>query len=59
MDDKLLTIEEVADILRLQYMAVWKMVRSGKLASVKVGNGKLRLKYRIRESDLNKMLNEE
>jgi excisionase family DNA binding protein len=43
----MLTVQEVADTLRVGYIKAWKMIRSGEIPSVRVGR-----KYRIRDVDL-------
>jgi excisionase family DNA binding protein len=45
------TLEEVAEMLKVVYMTVYRWVHSGKLKSVKAGK-----QYRIRKSDLDKFL---
>jgi len=48
--DKLLTIKEVAKILRVSERSVNRYIESGRLRAVKIGQ------WRIKESDLNKFL---
>lgn len=50
MSDKLLTIEEVADVLRVSTRTVIRYIKSGKLKASKIGV------WRIKEIDLNKFL---
>jgi len=48
--DKLLTIKEVAKILRVSARSVNRYIESGKLKASKIGQ------WRIKQSDLNKFL---
>lgn len=48
--DKLLTIEEVAEILRVSTRSVTRYIESGKLKASKIGV------WRIKESDLQEFL---
>lgn len=50
--DKLLTIEEVAEILRVSTRTVTRYIESGRLRASKIGV------WRIKQSDLNKFLEE-
>ena len=45
------TIEEVADMLKVAYLTVYRWVRSGKLEAVKAGK-----QYRISKLNINKFL---
>lgn len=47
MSDPLLTAAEVADQLRVSTMTVYRLIRRGELAAVRVGRN-----YRVRQSDL-------
>ena len=49
--DKLLTIREVAEILRVSERSVNRYIEAGKLKASKIGQ------WRIKESDLEKFLN--
>ncbi|HLI57984.1 MAG TPA: helix-turn-helix domain-containing protein [Actinomycetota bacterium] len=51
--DHLLTVSEVAAIMRVSNMTVYRLIKSGQLAALRVGKN-----YRIRESDMNQYLNE-
>lgn len=54
MDNKKIeyfTLEEVADMLKVAYLTVYRWVRSGKLEAVKAGK-----QYRIEKSKLDKFL---
>jgi excisionase family DNA binding protein len=45
--DRLLTVGEVADVMRVSSMTVYRMIKAGALAAIRVGKN-----YRIRESDV-------
>lgn len=49
---KFLTLQEVAKILKVSYITVFRWVKSGKLNSVKAGK-----QYRISSIELNNFLN--
>jgi len=49
---KLYTIQEVADILKVSKKSVYRYIKSGKLEATKIGQ------WRIKEEDLNKLINE-
>ncbi len=49
--DSLLTVAEVADAMRVSNMTVYRLIKSGHIAAVRVGKN-----YRIRESELNRYL---
>lgn len=53
MDSSLLTVEGAAKILRLHPFTVLKLIKSGRLKASKIGRV-----YRIRESSIEKFLNE-
>jgi excisionase family DNA binding protein len=44
---RLLTVAEVADLFRVSSMTVYRLIRHGELAAVRVGRS-----YRVREQDL-------
>ena len=48
--EKLLTVEEVADILRVSYRTVVRYIESGRLVASKIGV------WRIKQSDLDNFL---
>lgn len=48
---RFLTVAEVARQLRVSNMTVYRLVKSGQLAAVRVGRG-----YRIREEDIRRYL---
>ena len=52
-DDRLLTVGEVAATMRVSNMTVYRLIKSGQLAAVRVGKN-----YRIRESDVERYLSE-
>jgi excisionase family DNA binding protein len=49
----LLTVAEVATAMRVSNMTVYRMIKQGELAAVRVGHH-----YRIREADLERYLTE-
>ena len=49
--DRLLTVHEVAGIMRVSNMTVYRLIRAGELRAARVGRG-----YRIRESELDAYL---
>ncbi|HEU5003523.1 MAG TPA: helix-turn-helix domain-containing protein [Actinomycetota bacterium] len=51
--DHLLTVSEVASLMRVSNMTVYRLIKSGQLSALRVGKN-----YRIRESDMNQYLNE-
>lgn len=52
MSNKLLTVNEVAKILRVSNMTVYRLVKSKQLPAIRVGKN-----YRIKESDVEEYLN--
>ncbi len=52
INDKLLTIDEVAKVLRVSTRSVIRYVDSGKLKASKIGD------WRIKQSDLDRFLEE-
>jgi excisionase family DNA binding protein len=52
-DDGFLTVEEVADAMRVSKMTIYRLIKSGQLAAIQVGKN-----YRIRESDVDRYLAE-
>ena len=46
------TIEEVAKMLKVAYLTVYRWIRAGKMKAVKAGK-----QYRITQSELDKFLN--
>ena len=51
--DRLLTVGEVAALMRVSSMTVYRLIKSGSLAAIRVGKN-----YRIFESDVNNYLSE-
>ncbi len=51
--DPLLTVGEVAGIMRVSNMTVYRLIKSGQLAAIRVGKN-----YRIRRVDVDKYLSE-
>ena len=51
MVERLLTPEQVAEILQLHHLTILKFIRNKKLKSIKLGRV-----YRVRESELNQFL---
>lgn len=51
--DRLLTVAEVAATMRVSNMTVYRLIKSGQLAAIRVGKN-----YRIRESDVNSYLSD-
>ena len=49
--EPLLTVKEVAAVMRVSAMTVYRLINSGQLPAVRVGKN-----FRIRESDLNEYL---
>ncbi|HET7236445.1 MAG TPA: helix-turn-helix domain-containing protein [Actinomycetota bacterium] len=49
--DRLLTVAEVAATMRVSNMTVYRLIKSGDLAALRVGKN-----YRIRESDVDRYL---
>lgn len=47
----LLTVAEVADLLRVSNMTVYRLIKAGDIAAIRVGKN-----YRIRQSDLDTYL---
>jgi excisionase family DNA binding protein len=50
---RLLTVNEVADLLRVSRMTVYRMIRQGDMAALRVGRN-----YRLREEDVHRYLTE-
>lgn len=51
MTPQLLTVAEVADLLRVSSMTVYRLIRNGELPAVRVGRS-----YRVSEDDLQSYL---
>lgn len=50
-DDALLTVGEVARAMRVSTMTVYRLIKHGDLAAIRIGRG-----YRIRQSELERYL---
>ncbi len=51
---RLLTVVEVATLMRVSRMTVYRLIRRGHLKAIRVGRN-----YRVREDDLNEYLEEQ
>lgn len=51
MEEKFYSIQEIAQILKVTYLTVYRWIRAGKLKAFQVQK-----QYRIKESDLNKFV---
>lgn len=51
--DRLLTVTEVAALMRVSNMTVYRLIKAGQLAAIRVGKN-----YRIRESDVDRYLSD-
>jgi len=51
MQEQYFTIEEIAKMLKVTYLTVYRWIQAGKLLSVKAGK-----QYRIKKSDLDNFL---
>jgi excisionase family DNA binding protein len=49
--NKLLTVNEVAAILRVSNMTVYRLIKGGQISAIRVGKN-----YRIKENDVNDYL---
>ena len=50
---RFLTVAEVAGLLRVSTMTVYRLIKAGELASVRVGKS-----YRVREDDVDRYLSD-
>jgi excisionase family DNA binding protein len=50
---RLLTVNEVADLLRVSRMTVYRLIKDGSIAALRVGRS-----YRLREDDVDDYLSE-
>jgi len=50
--NRLLTVSEVASLMRVSNMTVYRLIKSGELAALRVGKN-----YRIRNDDVDRYLN--
>jgi excisionase family DNA binding protein len=53
LDDPLLTVGEVAGLMRVSNMTVYRLIKSGQLAAIRVGKN-----YRLRRRDVERYLSE-
>ncbi len=51
---RFLTVAEVADLLRVSSMTVYRLIKDGELPAVRVGKS-----YRVREDDLDRYLSKQ
>jgi excisionase family DNA binding protein len=51
IEARLLTVSEVADLLRVSKMTVYRLIKEGSIGAVRVGRG-----YRLREDDVDDYL---
>ncbi len=51
--ERLLTVSEVAGTMRVSNMTVYRLIKSGQLAAIRVGKN-----YRIREADVDSYLSD-
>jgi excisionase family DNA binding protein len=51
--EPLLTVGEVAQVMRVSNMTVYRLIKSGQLAAIRVGKN-----YRIRRSDVDRYLSD-
>lgn len=51
--EPLLTVGEVAQLMRVSNMTVYRLIKSGQLSAIRVGKN-----YRIRGADINRYLTE-
>lgn len=52
-DDRLLTVREVAEAIRVSNMTVYRLIKAGDLNAIRVGRN-----FRIRESDVDRFLDD-
>jgi excisionase family DNA binding protein len=51
LEDRLLTVAEVADTMRVSNMTVYRLIKSGELPALRVGKN-----YRLRRGDVHQFL---
>ena len=51
--EPLLTVGEVANLMRVSNMTVYRLIKSGQMSAIRVGKN-----YRIRRGDVDRYLNE-
>ncbi|MGI8707670.1 MAG: helix-turn-helix domain-containing protein [Actinomycetota bacterium] len=52
-EDLLLTVDEVARVMRVSNMTVYRLIKSGQMAAIRVGKN-----YRIRRRDVERYLSD-
>lgn len=52
-EDSLLTVGEVARVMRVSNMTIYRLIKSGQMAAIRVGKN-----YRIRRRDVEKYLSD-
>ncbi len=52
-EDLLLTVDEVAQVMRVSNMTVYRLIKSGQMAAIRVGKN-----YRIRRRDVERYLSD-
>ena len=52
-EESLLTVGEVAQVMRVSNMTVYRLIKSGQLAAIRVGKN-----YRVRRKDMERYLDE-
>ena len=53
LDAQLLTVGEVADVMRVSNMTVYRLIKAGQLGAIRVGKN-----YRIRRNDVERYLSQ-
>lgn len=51
---RFLTVQEVADLLRVSQMTVYRLIKSGEVPAVRIGRS-----FRVRETDVDRYLEEQ
>ena len=51
--ERLMTVSEVAELMRVSNMTVYRLIKSGQLSAIRVGKN-----YRIRETDVQRYLSD-
>ena len=51
--ERLMTVSEVAELMRVSNMTVYRLIKSGQLSALRVGKN-----YRIREGDMDRYLSD-
>lgn len=55
-EEEVYTVEEAKDILKISRTQMYRMIKSGRLPAVNVGNGSQRSDWRITRKDLDQFL---